>query len=195
MKIPRWLALTLAACIGLGAYVAWQTLRDAEPPAGLLAGETGNVDLFSPADSRIRVLYFGYTRCPDVCPTSLAMLAAALRQLPSPQLQRLWPVFISLDPERDSATLSAEYAHYFHPALTGLHATPGQLKRLAERYGVIYMKTELKDSELGYTVDHSSYFYFLQPDGTLIEKVPHTLDPGLIVAAAQRLLVNQGDSK
>jgi len=189
----RWLVLVTALCVGIGAYIWTHEPAQPELPANLLAGAEGPVDLYNPDDRRIRVLYFGYTHCPDVCPTSLAMLAAALRSLPEVQLGRIWPVFISLDPERDSSAQSAEYAHYFHPELTGMSGTNEQIKTLAERYGVIYVKTELVDSALGYSVDHSSYFYFIQPDGTLIEKIPHTLNPAMIIAALKRALAPQGD--
>ena len=66
--------------------------------------------------------------------------------------------------------------------------TEEQTKRLAEKYGVLYMRTELKDSALEYAIDHSSYFYFLKPDGTLVEKIQHTLNPALLVEAINRLV-------
>jgi len=194
MMTARWIVLITALAIGIGSYLWFQQAQEPELQANLLAGAEGPVDLYNPEDPRIRVLYFGYTRCPDVCPTSLAMLAAALKDLPEAQLVQLWPVFISLDPERDSGAQSAQYAHYFHPALTGMSGTPEQIKALAERYGVIYVKTQLDDSALGYAVDHSSYFYFIQPDGTLIEKVPHTLNPAIIVAAMERVLATHKES-
>ncbi|MGR5177266.1 SCO family protein [Vibrio mediterranei] len=154
----------------------------------VLFGE-GNepVAIFDGSDPRIRIIYFGFTRCPDVCPTSLAMLAGALNQIDDETKQTLRPMFVSLDPERDAAEASAEYAHYFHPMIEGLSAPLDVTKPLAHKYGVIFRKTELNDSKLGYTLDHSSYFYFLKPDGTLIEKVPHTLTPAPIIEAIKRI--------
>lgn len=145
------------------------------------------VDIFDTSDTRIRIVYFGFTRCPDVCPTSLAMLAGALNQIDDTQKARLRPMFISLDPERDEADASAKYAHYFHPMIEGLSAPLDVTTPLAHKYGVIFRKTELEDSEMKYTLDHSSYFYFLKPDGTLITKVPHTLTPAPIVEAITKL--------
>ncbi|MGR4991088.1 SCO family protein [Vibrio rotiferianus] len=145
------------------------------------------VDIFDISDDRIRIVYFGFTRCPDVCPTSLAMLAGALNQIDDSQKSQLRPMFISLDPERDEADASAKYAHYFHPMIEGLSAPLDVTTPLAHKYGVIFRKTELEDSELKYTLDHSSYFYFLKPDGTLITKVPHTLTPAPIVEAITKL--------
>ncbi|MGR5323176.1 SCO family protein [Vibrio sp. DNB22_17_1] len=145
------------------------------------------VRIFDTGDERVRVVYFGFTRCPDVCPTSLAMLAGALNQIDDEQKAKLRPMFISLDPERDEADASAKYAHYFHPMIEGLSAPLDVTTPLAHRYGVIFRKTELEGSELKYTLDHSSYFYFLKPDGTLITKVPHTLTPAPIVDAISKL--------
>lgn len=146
------------------------------------------VKLFEPSDPRIRIIYFGFTRCPDVCPTSLAMLAGALNQLKQDTLERIRPLFISLDPERDNARDSAQYAHYFHPDIEGLSASLSITTALAHQYGVIFRKTELPDSELQYTLDHSSYFYFVRPDGQLITKVPHAQNPAPIVAAIHKVL-------
>ncbi len=154
----------------------------------VLYGETEQpVHIFDTSDKRIRVVYFGFTRCPDVCPTSLAMLAGALNQIDDETKQKLRPMFISLDPERDDGALSAQYAHYFHKMIEGVSAPLDITTPLAHRYGVIFRKTELPNSELKYTLDHSSYFYFLQPDGTLITKVPHTQSPAPIVAAIKEV--------
>lgn len=145
------------------------------------------VDIFDTSDDRIRVVYFGFTRCPDVCPTSLAMLAGALNQIDDETKKQLRPMFVSLDPERDDAESSATYAHYFHAMIEGLSGPLDITTSLANRYGVIFRKTELPNSELKYTLDHSSYFYFLQPDGTLITKVPHTQNPAPIVEAIKEV--------
>lgn len=84
----------------------------------VLFGENNQpVNVFDVNDPRIRIVYFGFTRCPDVCPTSLAMLAGALNQISDEQKAQLRPMFISLDPERDEADASAKYAHYFHPMI------------------------------------------------------------------------------
>ncbi len=158
----------------------------------LLFGKSNQaVNIFDVSDPRIRIVYFGFTRCPDVCPTSLAMLAGALNQIDEEQKAQLRPMFISLDPERDEGDASATYAHYFHPMIEGLSAPLDITTPLAHNYGVIFRKTELEGSELKYTLDHSSYFYFLKPDGTLITKVPHTLTPAPLVEAIAKLTANE----
>ncbi|RDX38032.1 SCO family protein [Vibrio campbellii] len=189
------LFLVVAFVLGFGTktYLDGQKEVEKKPQQvateqSVLFGEGDKpVDIFDTSDDRIRIVYFGFTRCPDVCPTSLAMLAGALNQIDDAQKAQLRPIFISLDPERDEADASAKYAHYFHPMIEGLSAPLDVTTPLAHKYGVIFRKTELEGSELKYTLDHSSYFYFLKPDGTLITKVPHTLTPAPIVEAITKL--------
>lgn len=186
------LALIVAFVLGFGvkSYIDEQAKTANEEDAQqqisqtTLYGEKGKaIPIFDSKDERIRVVYFGFTRCPDVCPTSLAMMAGALNQIDDAQKAKLRPMFISLDPERDAADASFKYAQYFHPMIEGLSAPLEVTKPLAHRYGVIFRKTELENSELEYTLDHSSYFYFLKPDGSLLTKVPHTLTPAPLVEA------------
>lgn len=188
----NWTLILITAFVlgfGLKSYLDNQPKHaDAQPSQIVLFGENNQeVNIFDTSDSRIRVVYFGFTRCPDVCPTSLAMLAGALNQVDEATKQKFRPMFISLDPERDAAADSYKYAQYFHPMIEGLSAPLDVTTPLAHRYGVIFRKTELENSELKYTLDHSSYFYFLKPDGTLITKVPHTLTPAPLVEAFQSI--------
>ncbi|WJG28150.1 SCO family protein [Vibrio furnissii] len=187
------LILVVAFVLGFG----FKSYLDAQPeptnladsPTVTLFGQDNQaVNIFDANDPRIRIVYFGFTRCPDVCPTSLAMLAGALNELDADTQSQVRPMFVSLDPERDNAQASVTYAHYFHPMIEGLSAPLDVTTALAHRYGVIFRKTELPNSELKYTLDHSSYFYFLQPDGTLITKVPHTQNPAPIVDAIKKTI-------
>ncbi|EGQ9852966.1 SCO family protein [Vibrio cholerae] len=186
------LILVVAFTLGFGikAYLdSQQKLAEQVTTPLTLSGDNQQaVAIFDQADPRIRIVYFGFTRCPDVCPTSLAMLSAALNQVDDKTKAQLRPMFISLDPGRDDAKLAAQYAHYFHPMIEGLSGSVATTNQIAQKYGVIFRKTELPNSELKYTLDHSSYFYFLQPDGTLINKVPHTQDPTPIVDAIKKVI-------
>lgn len=187
------LILVVAFSLGFGLKLFFddhqeQTRNTTTQSAALFEGANQqNVDLFDETDPRIRVVYFGFTHCPDVCPTSLAMLSAALKQLDPAQQEKIRPIFITLDPERDVASKAHEYAQYFHPSIEGLSAPIEVTKPLAEKYGVVFKRTELKESQLVYTIDHNSYFYFLQPNGELITKVSHTLNPAPIVLAIENL--------
>ncbi|WP_070969042.1 SCO family protein [Vibrio sonorensis] len=184
------LLLVVAFALGFGikTYFDSQAEIEQQPESTVLFGkENQAVDLFNTQDQRVRVVYFGFTRCPDVCPTSLAMLSGALNEIDESAQKQFWPLFISLDPDRDAAADAHKYAQYFHPMIEGLSAPLDVTKPLADSYGVIFRKTELENSQLGYTLDHSSYFYFLKPDGTLITKVPHTMTPAPIVAAMNKI--------
>ncbi|MZI95721.1 SCO family protein [Vibrio sp. CAIM 722] len=194
MNKRRFAYIVVAVVIGLSLSIYWivryssrAEYVDRSDWQVMLYGKNHQaVDIFDPNDPRIRIVYFGFTRCPDVCPTSLAMLSGAMRQVDYSLKTRYWPIFISLDPERDNSETSAQYAQYFHPMIVGLSASLAQTTKLARHYGVIFRKTELPNSKMGYTLDHSSYFYFLKSDGTLIEKVPHTNTPQPIVNAMKR---------
>ncbi|MCG7498342.1 SCO family protein [Vibrio sp. Of7-15] len=189
MKRSWILVAAIALGVGLTVRLSLDSSTTEQPVEVNSLLETGSqkVDLYNTDDSRTRIVYFGYTHCPDVCPTSLAVLSSALKELPEDKLNKVWPIFISLDPERDTADKAQQYAQYFHKNFTGFSGTEQQIKELASSYGVLYTKTELKDSALEYAVDHSSYFYFLKPDGSLIEKVAHTLNPAMLIDAIDRL--------
>ncbi|CAM3771444.1 SCO family protein [Vibrio aquimaris] len=196
----KWsLILVAAFALGFSVNSYLDSKPDEEAPIAsskeviLFGKDDKPVSIFDQQDSRIRIVYFGFTRCPDVCPTSLAMLAGALNQIDDSTKSKFRPVFISLDPERDAAADSYKYAQYFHPMIEGLSAPLDVTTPLAHKYGVIFRKTQLKNSELKYTLDHSSYFYFLKPDGKLITKVPHTLTPAPLVQA-MKTLTSQGNS-
>ncbi|MPW36291.1 SCO family protein [Vibrio sp. B1Z05] len=188
----NWLlTLIIAAALGFGvkSYLDAQTqqqqqlIREQANNPIVTGKDNQQTPLFNANDPRINVVYFGFTRCPDVCPTSLAMLSAALNQVSEETRHKIRPILITLDPDRDSGDDVAQYAQYFHSSFEGYRAEPDILDALAIKYGVIHIKTELENSALEYTVDHSSYFYFLAPDGTEILKVPHTLTPAPLIKA------------
>lgn len=179
--------ILIIAIILLGFGVKQAYLSQSKIDTNLYGLENKNIDLFDLNDPRIRIIYFGFTRCPDVCPTSLAMLSGAFNHIDKETLAQFRPVFITLDPERDSPEHVAEYAHYFHNTIEGSSGSVDAITILAKRYNVIFHKTELADSALEYTIDHSSYFYFLKPDGKLITKVAHTITPDPIVEAMHSL--------
>ncbi|OOE91554.1 SCO family protein [Salinivibrio sp. MA351] len=192
MSKKAWLVAIIAVCVGLGARALYDNYQQTQQQAqaGALQSDGQPFNLYNVDDPRPRIVYFGYTHCPDVCPTSLAVLSAALKSLPESTQKAVSPVFITLDPKRDTSEKAAEYAHFFHPLITGVSGSKAQIDQLAKRYGVLYRITELEDSAMDYAVDHSSFFYFLSPDGELLEKIPHTLNPDMLVAAVQRVTDN-----
>lgn len=167
-----------------------RTLDLAAPPTGgdfILDSASGPVDL---ADLRgnVVLIYFGYTWCPDICPTNLVLIAGALKALTPDELERVQVLFVSVDPERDSAERLAEYSGYFHPKILGLTGTPEQIAAVAKLYGAAYRRTELADSAMGYAVDHSAYGHLVDPQGRLVRNLDHATPSAEIVAAIRNLL-------
>ncbi len=109
------------------------------------------------------LVYFGFTYCPDVCPTELGTIAAALDAM-GPAGERVTPVFISIDPERDTPEAMADYVSRFHPRMVGLTGSAEQVAQAARAYRVYYAKVRPRDSS-DYLMDHSSFIYFVGPDG------------------------------
>jgi len=114
---------------------------------------------------RWMLVYFGYTFCPDVCPTELQTIAAALDRL-GPQAAQVAPLFITVDPERDTPAALADYVKLFDDRLIGLTGTPAQIAGVTRAYRVYYAKVTPKDST-SYLMDHSSFIYLIGPDGRL----------------------------
>ena len=112
---------------------------------------------------RWMLVYFGYTFCPDVCPTELQTVSAALDAL-GPDADKLAPLFITVDPERDTVAAMADYVKLFDPRLIGLTGTPAQIAAATRAYRVYYAKATPKDSST-YLMDHSSFLYLMGPDG------------------------------
>ena len=136
---------------------------------------------------QVVLLYFGYTYCPDVCPTSMAMIRQALRQLDAEQLQRVQGVFVSVDPERDTPEQLADYAGFFHPNILGVTGSEKELAAAGRLYGAAWQRADT-DSAMGYAVDHSSNTYVIGKDGRLAETLPHGTGPQRIVETVLRLL-------
>lgn len=131
------------------------------------------------------MVYFGYTYCPDVCPTSLTDMASALDILGDKKASKIQPIFISVDPGRDTPEHLAEYVTFFHPRLIGLTGTEQQIKDVAREYRVFYRIGEASpDDPQDYLVDHTSIIYLIGPDGKLVTHFSHGTTPE---AMAERL--------
>ncbi|KAK9153977.1 hypothetical protein Sjap_001457 [Stephania japonica] len=108
------------------------------------------------------LIYFGFTHCPDICPDELIKLAAAIDKIKEKSGFEVVPVFISVDPERDTVEQVHDYVKEFHPRLIGLTGAAEEIKKVARAYRVYYMKTEEEGSD--YLVDHSIIMYLMGPD-------------------------------
>jgi protein SCO1/2 len=113
------------------------------------------------------LLYFGYTACPDVCPTSLGLLSGLFNAMTPEESTLTKGLFISVDPERDSVEKLAQYGQFFSPNILSGTGTRAQIDAAVRAYGAAYARVELKDSALGYAMDHTSFIYVIDPQGQL----------------------------
>ena len=135
------------------------------------------------------LVFFGYTYCPDVCPTALSDIAGVMDMLPAEKAGKITPAFISVDPARDTPEHLNEYVSYFHPQTVGLTGTEEQIKAVARAYRVYYRKHEpTGDDPLDYLVDHTSIIYFIGPDGKLVTHFSHGTDPQAMAERIGKLL-------
>lgn len=136
---------------------------------------------------RYMLVFFGFTYCPDVCPTALQVSAAALDKLGS-KADRVIPVFISVDPERDTAEQLKSYVSSFHPRLVGLTGTVEEVTAAAKAYRAYWRKVKDDRSSAGYTIDHTSIVYLMGPDGKFLTHFTHATSVDAMAAGIARHL-------
>ena len=139
-------------------------------------------------DGRYRLVYFGFTYCPDVCPVDLQVIGQGLRQLEKSDpavAAKVQPIFISVDPERDTPPVVKQFVSAFHPRLVGLTGTPEQIAKVAKSYGIYYIK-EQSEGASGYLVNHSRNAVLFGPKGEPIAIVPHDQGPDTVAAELER---------
>lgn len=128
------------------------------------------------------LVYFGYTNCPDMCPTGLQSISRAMDRL-GDDADKVQPLFITVDPARDSPQRLRDYDSAFHPKIIGLTGSAESLAAVAKEYQVYYQKDE---GDEDYDVDHSALIYLMNPSGNLVETFDEEADPALIVAALKK---------
>jgi protein SCO1/2 len=185
----------LVALLALG-YAAWRFYDTGGGSTGSVSGQAAIGGPFTLVDQhgqtwtrddfegQYRLIYFGYTYCPDVCPLALWTMTQALDQLAAsdPGLaERITPIFITVDPERDTVEHLAGYAGSFHPRLVALTGTPEQIAETARAYRVFYRKVE-DDSATDYLMDHSSFIFLMGPDGRYLTHATHQSAPDELAA-------------
>ncbi|MES2028087.1 MAG: SCO family protein [Pseudomonadota bacterium] len=120
---------------------------------------------------RLLLVYFGFTYCPDICPTDLQAIGLAMDQLGA-DAAHVQPLFITLDPERDTQEQLAQYVPMFHPKLIGLTGSTAAIHAAAEAYRVYYKRIDFDDRPADYTVDHSAFVYLMDRDGKYLGFFP-----------------------
>ncbi|WP_324780196.1 SCO family protein [Thiobacillus sedimenti] len=136
-----------------------------------LTDHNGHVRSLVDFRGKVVALFFGYTHCPDVCPTTLADFAAALKQL-GPQAAQVQVLFVTLDPERDTPALLRQFVPAFDPSFLGMYTDSGALAALANEFKVVYQKTSVKGAD-DYLIDHSAGTYVYDPKGNLRLLIPY----------------------
>jgi cytochrome oxidase Cu insertion factor (SCO1/SenC/PrrC family) len=175
-----------------GGETAGSSQSDSGPSVGgpfTLVNHKGETVTEQDFRGKYMLLYFGYTYCPDVCPTALSDMASALDMLGEEKAAKITPVFISVDPARDTPDHLAEYVPFFHPRTVGLTGTEEQIKAVAREYRVYYRKNDPQGSDpQDYLVDHTSIIYLVGPDGKLVTHFSHGTDPQAMAERIGKLL-------
>ena len=127
------------------------------------------------------LVFFGYTYCPDICPTELQVMSAALDSL-GPKADTVQPVFISVDPQRDTPEILKQYVENFHPRLMGLTGTPEEIASVAKTYRVFYSRVENADPD-AYLMDHSTIMYLMDPQGRFLKHFSYSTDAAALAKA------------
>ncbi|WP_226372625.1 SCO family protein [Allosphingosinicella flava] len=184
---------SLLILLGFFAFLgACSAPAEAPPLAGAAIGgpfaltdQDGKAVTDKDFDGAYRIVYFGYTYCPDVCPVDLQHIAqgyAAFEKAAPAKAAKVRPIFVSVDPERDTPAVVKQYVAAFHPRMTGLTGTPEQLAAAAKAYGVYYQRRdEAGASE--YLMDHSRSAVLFGPKGEPIALLPQ--DQGAAAVAAE----------
>ena len=181
-----WIA-TLAAAAG---WIAWDAAHPDRPAIGgsfSLIDQNGHTVTSDSLKGKPTLIYFGYTYCPDVCPTSLLLMENAIDQLGPGTDKKVNLVFITVDPERDTPKLLKGYVENFGPTFIGLTGTPQQVADAARAYRVYYQKVPGKDGG-PYLMDHSSIVYLLDRNGRFVTHFTHEAKAEAIAAAVKKLL-------
>lgn len=190
----------VALVVVVFVFGAWLNLKQDDPPeTAAVGGMVINADIggpfeltdhtgspFGTADlaGDYALIYFGYTFCPDICPTELGQIAEAIDLLEDDG-NRVRPVMITIDPERDTVENLSEYVPLFHERLVGLTGTEDQIRNVASDYRVFYRKVENPDYTY-YLMDHTSFVYLLAPSGEIASMFRYGTPPADMATAIRQ---------
>jgi protein SCO1 len=202
MRSGKFFAIATAAVIGGAGALGWvfSVWFPAEAAVVQVTGDpviesefelvdqTGKTVRGEDLHGKWQLVFFGFSSCPDICPTTLANVTAALGEL-GPAAGKLQPLLITVDPERDTAPVLKEYLTAFDPRILGLTGTPEQVEKALRSFRVYASKRPLEGGD--YTMDHSAFIYLMDPAGdyaahfspqepveAMVEKIRSTVDAG-----------------
>ncbi len=181
--------LVAVLLLGTGSFIWLSGGGTASLVGGPFVLEDGNGKPVTDRDFRGKymLIYFGYTFCPDVCPTTLNEVATALDHL-GPKAARLQPIFITVDPKRDTPDVVKQYAAAFTPRLVGLTGSPEQIAAAAKAYRVYYAEHRTGPGPNDYSMDHSSILYLMGPDGQFIAPIRADEDGAQMATDIEKLM-------
>jgi protein SCO1/2 len=185
-EIGAVIAVAAGLLLLAGAYL-WVLGGTAPRPAAAIGGpfrltqENGQVVTDRDFRGRFLLIYFGYTECPDVCPTTLAAVADAIDRLGA-RAVRLQPVFITVDPARDQPAAVRRFADAYSPRILGLGGTPAQIAAIEQAFRISSRVQTGRPDAAAYTVDHTSVLLLVGPDGRYLAPLP-AIESGAEIAA------------
>ena len=175
-----------AATARLAAADGWDNMPDGLRGRFILTDHNGIIFTEQEMLGKYSLIFFGYTHCPDVCPTSLTVLTLALKrlggQLSKEQADKIVPYFITVDPQRDSAEVLNDYVKYFDKRIVGLTGSKQMIKRVVDQFKAKYQKVEDDKNQdpLMYAMDHTASLYLMAPDGRFITKFANGITPDVL---------------
>jgi protein SCO1/2 len=188
------LALLAALLIaGTAYYVARPTSLATSTGTALVGGpfsltdQTGRKVTDKDFLGKYMLIFFGYTYCPDICPTELQVMSAALDNLGA-KADDIQPVFISFDPQRDTPEVLKQYISNFHPRLVGLTGTPEEIAAAAKAYRVYYNRVENSSGPDAYLMDHSTITYLMDKQGKFLKHFTYSTDAAALSQALEKII-------
>lgn len=201
MRQLPWIIVLLAVATSVGLWLGLRPNGFSNPPnfaafsqypqarslsSFALDGTDGQAVDAARLAGKHQLVFFGFTHCPDVCPTALALMRDIDRGLPAAKLDgRVGFLFVSVDPERDDLKTLGEYAKYFSPNILAATADHERLVALTREMGVLYVREQTESPD--YNIDHSAAVFLLDAQGRLLGRFPPPLDAGKMLADLQRI--------
>ena len=175
IRIGLWTLVAVVIVVGAGLELLHHHAPQAPPTAKEAAraaittdfeliDHTGKIAADEDYRGKWLLVFFGFTNCPDVCPTTLNEVSQIMDAL-GEDGDKIQPLFVTVDPERDTPEAMAEYVAAFHPRIVGLTGTSEQVKRAAQSFKAYFAKVTQEGAPDGYTMEHSAYMYLMNPDG------------------------------